>query len=181
MTEQPKRGFNWLILIPPVIFFMLFGAFYLGMQRENPNALPSALEGTPAPAIDLAALPPETVGIAAEDFKSSGVKLVNFWASWCGPCRAEHPTLQALADSGLPIYGINYKDSPGNARGFLEELGNPFAKIGTDTTGRVAIDWGVYGVPETFVVDGEGNILTRYPGPITQKVWEDRLAPFVTQ
>ncbi len=111
------------------------------------------------------------------DLKAPGVKLVNFWASWCGPCRAEHPYLSGLAAEGVPVIGVNYKDDPEKAQRFLGEMGDPFAKIGADTTGRTALDWGIYGVPETFVVGGDGTVLMRFPGPLDPMVIEKRIRP----
>ncbi len=107
------------------------------------------------------------------------MKLVNFWASWCGPCRAEHPLLEELAAGGQPIIGINYKDDPDNARAFLAELGDPFERIGADETGRTGLDWGIYGVPETFVIAADGTILLRHPGPITRDILATRLQPAI--
>jgi cytochrome c biogenesis protein CcmG/thiol:disulfide interchange protein DsbE len=104
---------------------------------------------------------------------------VNYWASWCAPCRVEHPNLEALADEGLTIYGINYKDDPRNAEAFLEELGDPYAAIGSDSSGRTAIDWGLYGVPETYVIDGEGRVVLRFAGPVTQRALETRIRPAI--
>ncbi|MEM9268472.1 MAG: DsbE family thiol:disulfide interchange protein [Pseudomonadota bacterium] len=173
------KRFNLLVLAPPLLFAAIAGAFYIGMQRENPNELPSALAGTPAPDMSFDALPGFEPGLDPERLADDGVKLVNFWASWCGPCRGEHPLLTELAEGGLPVLGINYKDQTANAQAFLEELGNPYAAIGVDGTGRGAIEWGVYGVPETFVVDGQGQIVTRYPGPVTREVYEKRLKPAI--
>jgi cytochrome c biogenesis protein CcmG/thiol:disulfide interchange protein DsbE len=107
------------------------------------------------------------------------VKLVNYWASWCAPCRVEHPNLDLLREEGVTIYGVNYKDDPEKAIGFLEELGNPYAALGADPEGRMALDWGVYGVPETYVVDGEGVILLRVAGPVTQRVMDQTLRPAI--
>ena len=105
------------------------------------------------------------------------VKLVNYWASWCAPCRAEHPNLEKLAQEGIPVYGINYKDKLANADAFLSELGDPYAAIGRDENGRMGLDWGVYGVPETYVIDGDGTIILRFAGPITQRVIESTIRP----
>ena len=105
------------------------------------------------------------------------VKLVNYWASWCAPCRAEHPNLEALSDEGIPVYGINYKDKLDNAGAFLTELGDPYEGIGRDEQGRMALDWGLYGVPETYVIDGEGTVILRFAGPITQRVIESTIRP----
>lgn len=170
-----------LALIPPVAFAGLAGLFYAGMQREDPDALPSTFIGEPAPALsvtDLGELPPVTEAALAAD----GAKLVNFWASWCAPCRVEHPNLEALAaEEGVPIYGVNFKDEPGNALAFLDELGNPYAAASADAEGRTARDWGVYGVPETFVVDGEGEVLARVAGPVTARTLESTIRPALAE
>lgn len=167
-----------LMMAPPVIFMALAGTFYVGMQRENPDELPSALEGRPAPAVVL-----ETLGTKPEfndaQLREGEVKLVNFWASWCAPCRVEHPNLEALADEGITIYGVNYKDNTANAMGFLEELGDPYEAVGADANGRMALDWGLYGVPETYVLDAEGNIVLRFAGPITQRVMDSEIRPAI--
>ncbi len=166
------------MVLPPVIFLGLAALFYVGMQREDPDGLPSALVGKTAPAVVLTQLgerPPFSDG----DLRDGGVKLVNYWASWCGPCRAEHPNLERLAEEGVTIYGANYKDKPANALGFLEELGDPYAAIGADKTGRMALDWGVYGVPETYVIDGDGNIVLRFAGPITERALENTIRPAI--
>lgn len=174
-----ERKINWLLLLPPVIFLSLGLAFALGLSRENPNELPSALQNTAAPVLDLPALLTDVPTPGADALTAPGVKLVNFWASWCGPCRAEHPTLERLAKAGLPIIGVNYKDNPNNARKFLAELGNPYVQIGTDKSGRTGIDWGLYGVPETFVIDGDGKIVMRYPGPVTKRILAERILPAI--
>ena len=167
------------VAIPPLLFLGLAGLFYFGLMRENAGLLPSTMVGRDAPALlkitDLRDDPAPTI----EDLTADGIKFVNFWASWCGPCRAEHPLLQAMADDGMNLIGINYKDKPDNALGFLEELGDPFAKIGADTTGRTALEWGAYGVPETFVIDGDGKVLYRHPGPLTQRVLDERIWPAI--
>jgi len=166
------------MILPPVLFAALAVVFYIGMQREDPDALPSAIQGKPAPAVVLTALEGKTAFTDAE-LRSGGVKLVNFWASWCAPCRVEHPHLTALAEEGITIYGVNYKDQPGNAIGFLEELGDPYTAIGADPNGRMALDWGLYGVPETYVIDGAGTVVLRFPGPITQRVMDTQIRPAI--
>jgi cytochrome c biogenesis protein CcmG/thiol:disulfide interchange protein DsbE len=108
--------------------------------------------------------------------RKGDLKLVNFWASWCGPCRVEHPNLTELAKNGLPVIGLNYKDNDANALGFLQELGNPYIGV-SSIDGRQSLEWGVYGVPETFLVDGNGTILFRAAGPITQRVIREQLIP----
>ena len=167
-----------IALLAPVLAVGLILMFTFGLGRNDPDALPSALEGRMAPVLEttpLAVLPQ----VLDSDLRTGGVKLVNFWASWCAPCRAEHPNLTALSEKGLPIYGVNYKDEPEKALKFLEELGNPYAAIGQDS-GRQAINWGVYGVPETFVLDAKGTILLRFPGPITERVMRETILPLIT-
>jgi cytochrome c biogenesis protein CcmG/thiol:disulfide interchange protein DsbE len=172
-----RPGRNLLMAAPPLVFLCLAAVFYVGLRRENPDELPSALVGRAAPelahAAPLRADPPPT----RADLEAPGVKLVNFWASWCGPCRVEHPLLEALAAEGTPVIGINYKDDPAKALAFLRELGDPYAKVGADATGRTGLDWGIYGVPETFVVGPDGTILLRFPGPLSPDVVEKRIRP----
>ncbi len=171
--------FSVLMILPPVLFAGLAATFYLGMQRENPDELPSAREGGMAPPVALAPLG-DAPTFDSADLQADGVKLVNYWASWCAPCRAEHPMLETLAGEGIPIYGINYKDQPRNATAFLEELGNPYAAMGADE-GRTALDWGLYGVPETYVIDGDGRIVLRFAGPITARSLEETIRPAIAR
>ncbi|MDP1667658.1 DsbE family thiol:disulfide interchange protein [Phaeovulum sp.] len=164
-----------LMLAPPLLFAALAGMFVWGMGRDNPRELPSALIGQQAPALvvtALADLPP----LSSDVLTDGTVKLVNFWASWCAPCRIEHPIITQLTAEGIPVYGVNYKDDPAAALKFLSELGNPYAAIGADLTGRdTAVNWGVYGVPETFVIDGQGKVLYRFAGALTPNVVEARI------
>lgn len=167
-----------LMIAPPLIFAGLAAMFMIGMQRENPDELPTAMAGKPAPAVkmvNLADLP----SFSDATLKDGQVKLVNFWASWCAPCRVEHPNLEAMAADGIAIYGVNYKDKPEAALKFLAELGNPYAGIGRDENGRMGLNWGVYGVPETYLIDGEGRIVMRHAGPITQRVIDTTLGPAI--
>lgn len=166
-----------LMVAPPLIFAGLAAMFWFGMAREDPDQLPTALQGRQAPAVALDTLGPDAP-FTDEDLRQGDVTLVNFWASWCAPCRAEHPLLEELAAGGIPIYGVNYKDDPAKALGFLEELGDPFAAIGADS-GRMALNWGVYGVPETYVIDGKGRIVLRFAGPITRAELERTLRPAI--
>lgn len=178
-TETPKKKFNVFLLIPPLVFLGLAALFYVGLQRDNPNALPSQFIGQQAPALNLTALRDDPAPTDA-DLRNGKVQLVNFWASWCLPCRAEAPMLDRMAgEMGIPIIGINYKDQPDQAKSFLSRLGDPFSKLGADLTGRNGIEWGVTGVPETFVIDGSGTILLRYPGPITQDILDTRILPLL--
>ena len=165
-----------LMVLPPVIFLGLAVLFFVGMQRDDPDGLPSAILNEPAPSVQLTALGTNP-SFADADLRDGQVKLVNYWASWCGPCRAEHPNLELLADEGVIIYGVNYKDQATNALAFLEELGNPYAKIGVDGDGRTALNWGLYGVPETYVIDGQGKVVLRFAGPITQRVLDSVIRP----
>ncbi len=169
-----------LMLLPPVIFAAFAGLALSGMFRDDPDALPSARIGQPAPPVVLTPLGSQAP-FTDEDLRGAGLKLVNFWASWCAPCRVEHPHLMQLAEEGMPIYGINYKEPDSAAAlGFLDELGDPYLAIGADITGReMALDWGVYGIPETYLLDAEGRILLRIAGPVTQRTLRDRLEPAI--
>lgn len=164
------------LALPPLAFAGLALMFYVGMTQGDGEAMRSARAGGAAPDLTLTALPPKPE-FTAEMLRQDGPKLVNIWASWCAPCRAEHPHLVALSEEGIPVYGINYKDEPEKALGFLAELGDPYAAIGADQQGRTALDWGVYGVPETFVVDGDGAVVLRFAGPITEAVLAEVIRP----
>jgi cytochrome c biogenesis protein CcmG/thiol:disulfide interchange protein DsbE len=166
------------MLLPPAIFAGLAAIFVLGMSRDDPDALPSALKGRQAPAVVVSPLG-DLPTFSDDDLRDGKVKLVNFWASWCAPCRAEHPNLERLKDEGFTIYGVNYKDKPDAALRFLNDLGNPFVAIGADDSGRMGIDWGLYGVPETFVIDGEGKVILRFAGPITERTLESDIYPAI--
>ena len=169
-----------LMFLPPVVFAAFAGLALSGMFREDPDALPSARIGQPAPPVVLTQLGAD-VPFTDEDLLGEGLKLVNFWASWCAPCRVEHPHLMQLAEEGIPIYGINYKEPDASAAlGFLAELGDPYIALGADITGRdMALDWGVYGIPETYLIDEDGTILLRIAGPVTQRTLRDQLRPAI--
>lgn len=167
--------FSPLMILPPVLFAGLAGLFFVGMMRDDPNGLPSTFVGRPAPEVKanpIGSLP--SFDRAALD--SPNLKLVNFWASWCAPCRAEHPTLIKIAEE-IPVYGINQDKTERDALAFLNELGNPFTGNVFDSTKRQSIEWGVYGLPETFLVDEEGTVLLRIVGPLTSRVLRDKLRP----
>lgn len=172
---------RWIALLPLALFAALGGFLLSGLFRDNPNALPSTFVGRPAPALTTTALPGYEP-LTPEMLADGQVKLVNFWASWCVPCRVEHPQIAALAER-VPVYGINYKDrrdgSPAEALAFLDELGNPYAAIGADDTGRTGIDWGLTGVPETFVIDGGGIVRLRHAGPIDAATMERTILPAI--
>lgn len=173
-----------IVLAPLVVFVALILLFGIRLFAGDPSKLPSALIGAPVPEFTLPAVEGLTdagnpvPGFSTVDLKGT-VTLVNVWASWCVPCRDENPLLLNLEQQGYKILGINYKDSAANARRFLGEFGNPFAAIGTDRRGQVAIDWGVYGVPETFVIDGNGTIVHKHVGPFTAKDLEETLIPAI--
>jgi len=175
----PRRGgFRPWMVVPLLGALAVLATFFLGLGREDADVLPSALIDKPAPEFDLPGLG-ATPGLSTADLREPGVKIVNIWASWCGPCRIEHPWIEALADEGHTVYGINYKDQPEAAQRFLDELGNPFARIGVDDTGRTGIEWGVYGVPETFVVDGAGRIVYKHVGPIQTGDLSSKILPAI--
>jgi cytochrome c biogenesis protein CcmG, thiol:disulfide interchange protein DsbE len=178
MTEQetseasPQRR-SRLIVLPLIVFFALAALFWFRLGDGDPSRIPSALIGHPAPQTSLPPLQgllsggAQVPGLDPENFKGK-VSIVNVWASWCVPCHDEAPLLAELAkDSRLQLIGINYKDASGSARRFLSRYGNPFASVGVDGDGRAAIEWGVYGVPETFIVDRNAKIAYKLVGPIT--------------
>ena len=187
MTEteeaKPPRKLKLIYLLPLGFFLCLALIFLLRLESgTDPGAIPSALVGQPAPPFDLPPLEGSGMpGLSRADLDGA-VTVVNIFASWCGPCRLEHPQLVALSqDKRIWVVGIDYKDQPANALRFLEEVGNPFEAIGVDTRGRIAIDWGVYGVPETFVVDRDGIIRFKFIGPLTVEAVESTLMPAVEQ
>lgn len=179
MAEE-KRGFSPLMVLPPLLFAGLALMFWLGMNRDNPDALRSTREGGPAPRLELTQLGSEQL-FGDEDLRTGKVVLVNFWASWCTACRAEHPTLEAMAKEGILIYGINYKDEPAKGLKYLADLGNPYARGGADPSGRTALEWGLYGVPETFVIAGDGTVILRFAGPITARMLEAKIRPAIAE
>ena len=185
MSVPPR--FRPIYLLPLVVFAAISAYFLVGLGLDS-RKLPSVLIGLPVPAFALPALegapPPVGVtgtipGLAAEDFKGQ-VSLVNVFASWCGPCLVEHPLLMQLAQTqSVPILAINYKDQPQAANNWLRRFGNPYRRIGADIDGRVAIDFGVYGVPETFIVDREGVIRFKQVGPITESAMKNDILPCI--
>ena len=170
--------------IPLIVFLFLaaiMGGFliatqFFGYQRDT---LPSALIDKPAPLVELPPLRDDGRGLTAEALTAPGVKVVNVWASWCGPCRLEHPALMELAERGVTVLGVNQRDRRDAALAFLRELGDPFDRVGVDADGRASVEWGVYGVPETFVVDGEGRIVFKHVGPIQNDDLERRILPAI--
>ena len=172
-------------LIPIAAFAALavvFGVYLhqIGSGAKNAADIPSALIGKPAPQFDLPPIEGMTGGLKTADLRGE-TALVNVFASWCPPCHQEHPFLMRLARAGVAIYGINHKDEPKAARGFLDRLGNPYRRIGADRAGRVSIDWGVYGYPETFVVDRAGRVRYKHVGPILAHDLETRILPLLEE
>ena len=182
-AEKPRR-ISWLALTPFAVFAVLAGIFaWQLLFGTPPSQLPSALIGRPAPELTLAPLEGlrdaqgQLPGITGETLDGR-VSIVNVWASWCVPCRTEHPYLVQLADDGrAQMVGLNYKDATGNALRFLGQLGNPFTVVGVDPRGKGAIEWGVYGVPETFIVDAQGTIAHKHVGPLTEQSMRDSFMP----
>jgi len=169
-----------LYLLPVVLVLGLVAVFWRGLDpSRDKSALPSALIGKPAPAIELAALRQGAPALSLDAFKGKPVA-VNFFASWCLPCRAEHPLLAQIGtDFGIPVIGIAYKDKPEDARAYLADLGDPYAAIGQDESGRAGIEFGITGVPETYILDRDGIIRYRLAGPISPDNLAQQLAPAI--
>jgi cytochrome c biogenesis protein CcmG/thiol:disulfide interchange protein DsbE len=167
-----------LVVLPVVVFAGLAIVLAWGLTR-NASDIPSALIGKPVPAFSLAPVKGRTLGLSSGDLQGE-VSLVNVFASWCLACREEHPVfMQLAADSKVPLHGLNYKDRPDDAARWLDTMGDPYTRTGADLNGRVAIDWGVYGVPETFVVSADGRIAYKYIGAVTQEALEKTILPLV--
>lgn len=181
MSEASGARPSWLRFLPALGFALVAGAFWFGLGREDGQDLPSTFIDRPAPATDLPPLFDDRPGLVAADFADGKVKLVNVWASWCGPCRVEHPFLMQLEAEGADVRGFNYKDAPSQAKSFLAELGDPYSAVGKDESGRAGIEWGVYGVPETFVIDGAGRIVYKHVGPIQNSDLERKIRPALTR
>ncbi|MDB5976384.1 MAG: thiol:disulfide interchange protein [Nevskia sp.] len=164
--------------IPLVVLIALIGLFFFGMQHD-PRLLPSPLIGKAAPAFDLPTLDGTPQRMSQADLQGAPV-LVNFFASWCAGCQEEHPYLMQLTrNSQVKLVGIDYKDAEADLRPWLNHKGNPYGQILTDLEGRAGIDWGVYGVPETFVLDAKGTIIYKQVGPMTPEVWEHDIQPLL--
>ncbi len=165
-----------LLALPPLLFAGLAVMFLWGMGRDNPGELPSVFIGREAPPV-----PPDALAgfpaLTDADLRGGQVTVVNFWASWCPPCRAEHPVLKDMAARGIRVAGINMMDDPENAAAYLAEDGNPFFAIGADPKGRNRIEWGVTAPPETFIVNGDGTVAFRFIGPLVGSDYEQRFVP----
>lgn len=167
---------KWLMVLPPVIFAGLAGLFYTGMMRDNPQDLPSVFIDRAAPAVPVTGLPGIPV-LTDADLRSGEVTVLNFWASWCPPCRAEHPVLKEMAGMGIRVAGINMMDPEENAVAYLKDEGNPFFALATDPQGRNRVEWGVTAPPETFIIRGDGSVAFKFIGPLVGSDYERRFVP----
>ena len=183
MTGTPRRGSRWLLFLPIAVFAALAALFFIRLYAGDASLLPSALIGRQVPHFDLRPLPDvQTPGLSDSDLRTGRVTLVNVFASWCVPCHAEHPVLMQISrdpqlEEHVALVGLAYKDEPENTRRFLGQSGNPFVRIGIDASGRTAIDFGVYGVPETYVIKGDGTIAYRFIGPLSEESFRQVLLP----
>jgi len=180
-SEETRKSRKRLVfLLPVTLFIALAVALAWGLTRD-PGELPSVLIGKPVPAFALPPVQWRTLGLSSDDLQGE-VSLVNVFASWCTACRDEHPLFMRLSASGVvPIHGLNYRDRPEDAASWLDELGDPYTRTGADRNGRVGIDWGVYGVPETFVVGPDGRIAYKHVGPVTERALKETILPLVAR
>lgn len=166
-----------LYMLPVGVFVILAAILALGLERD-PGNVPSALLDKPVPDFRLPALKDDKPGLTTADLKGK-VQVVNFFASWCVPCRAEHPQITSLAEMGVAVHGVAYKDQPHASKQFLQQLGDPYTQIGLDLKGRAGIEWGVYGIPETYVIDRNGVIRYKQVGPIDKLRLAQEIAPLI--
>ena len=183
MTDVPKSSRLPrlpLLIVVPLLATLLFAVFAWGLFNSSED-LPSALLDRPVPEFDLPPVQGREAGLSTSDL-AGHVSLVNVFASWCVPCRQEHPLFMSLSRSNeVPIYGINYKDPPDQAAAWLDDRGDPYTRIGADHDGRAGIEWGVYGIPETYVIAANGTIAYRHVGPLTQSDIDNTLLPLVRE
>jgi len=179
--KQRRKRWSQLLLFGPVaLFLVLMLAFAMGLGHD-PKLVPSPLIGKPVPVFSLPPVNGRRVGLSSVDLQGE-ISLVNVFASWRVACREEHPVLMQLAKQRtVPVHGLNYKDKPEEAALWLDGMGDPYTRTGADTDGRVAIDWGVYGVPETFVVDGRGRIAFKQVGPMTPEILDGTILPLAAR
>jgi len=175
------RWWRPVALLIPLVAFVALVATFAARLGSDPSLVPSPLIGREVPAFNLPPVRGRQLGLASENLKGE-VSLVNVFASWCVACREEHPVFMQLKAGGtVPIHGLNYKDKPDDAAAWLDTMGDPYARTGADLDGRVGIDWGVYGVPETFVVDANGRIAFKQIGPITPEILNNTILPLVAK
>lgn len=176
-TTNTKR-FHPIYLLPIAIVSGIIAIFSWGLTQDS-KILPSVLIDKPVPEFRLPPVKDRKLGLASEDLHG-GVSLVNVFASWCIPCRVEHPLLMEISRQNIvAIHGLNYKDKPDEASAWLDELGDPYTRTGADVDGRVGIEWGVYGVPETFVIGKDGRIAFKHVGPLTPKIFKESILPVI--
>ncbi len=169
-----------IYILPLIAFFVLVGFFVIGLQKD-PSLIPSPLIGKPVPAFTTTQLLDTDKSFSQADLKGE-VSLLNFWATWCPTCRAEHDVFMEIARNKLvPIYGIDYKDKPEDAKQWLAQLGDPYKTVAVDPKGEIGINWGLYGTPETFVIDQQGIIRYKHVGPVSWQVWKEDLEPIVNE
>ncbi|MEO8422190.1 MAG: DsbE family thiol:disulfide interchange protein, partial [Hyphomicrobium sp.] len=187
-TASARKGKLGWVIAPLLIFGALVAVFALALQSGDPSRLPSALLGKPAPVTQFAAVDGlmeggrPVPGFTSAELAGGQPSVVNFWASWCTPCAEEQPLLVELQKrTGVALYGVNYKDEAASARRFLGRYGNPFKAVGTDDKGRAAIEWGVYGMPETYVLNGKGEIVFKHVGPISPESMQTKLIPAIAR
>jgi len=185
-ARQPQARRRLGLALPLLIFTVLAGLFWYALHSGDPSLLPSPLIGKKAPEFTLPGIEglvadgAPVPGFGSGDLAQGEPTIVNVFASWCVECQVEHPLLLALSkEPGIRLYGIDYKDDAASARRFLGRYGNPYARVGADASGRVAIDFGVYGVPETYVVTGDGRIAYRHVGPLTEAAIKDKILPLL--
>lgn len=179
-TDGVTRRGRILVMLPMGVFLALAVVLGWGLGR-NAQVIPSALIGKPVPEFSLPAVQGRSLGLSNADLHGE-VSLVNVFASWCTACREEHPVFMELRrNDAVPIHGINYKDRPQDAAKWLNAMGDPYTRTGADLDGRVSIDWGVYGVPETYVIDKQGLIAFKHVGALTPEVYRDKIAPVIAE
>ncbi len=175
--DQQQRS-TWLRLLPLAVALIIGGFLFVGLGLR-PKEIPSAMLGKAVPVFDLPALPGRPKGLKTADLKGE-ISLVNVFASWCVSCRAEHPLFMKLKGQGIvPVHGLNYKDEGPAAMDWLRRYGDPYDRVGADLKGRVGIDWGVYGVPETFLINAEGRIVCKHIGPVMETDLKEKLLPAI--
>lgn len=166
-----------IAILPVAAFVIVLVGFMIGLKRD-PAILPSMLIGKPLPAFALPPVKPMAAGLTSAELTGEP-RLLNVFASWCGPCREEHPLLSRFANTGVTLVGVNYKDDPNNAKAWLVQLGDPYKTVVTDSNGRTGIDFGLYGVPESYLIDKQGVIRFKQIGPMTPEVIDQKILPMI--